>query len=118
VAIDTTREFPLSLTDTAKVYPKVDKRGWSPSAVFRHIRQGLRGGDGSIVKLESVRVGARLCSSAEAVHRFFAALSEADMKAVQQRSTPINDKPSKSRTPEQRDRDVAAAEKRLAASGV
>jgi hypothetical protein len=44
-----------------------------PSCLFRWARYGLRG-----IRLETIRVGATLCTSRQALERFFARLAELD----------------------------------------
>lgn len=112
MAIDITREHPLSLTEATKVLPPIDGRRVSSSTIFRWIRRGLRG-----IRLDSARCGHRLCTSAEALHRFFAAVSEADQTAAPRTSTPVVRNP-KHRSPAERARDVAASRKRLASMGI
>ena len=71
--IDIKTESLLSITDTTKRLPLVDGKRCHCSSVWRWIRKGLRG-----VHLEHVRVGHRICTSEEALTRFFNALAEAD----------------------------------------
>lgn len=46
-----------------------------PSTVFRWIVKGIRTFDGSVVKLEAVRIGGRWLTSPAAIDRFSAALT-------------------------------------------
>jgi hypothetical protein len=39
------------------------------------VKRGLRAADGSIVRLEAIKCGSALCTSREAVERFFAELT-------------------------------------------
>jgi hypothetical protein len=67
-------EEVLSLTNAAKRLPA--RRGDRPphvSCLFRWAKHGLRG-----VRLETIRVGGTLCTSREALERFFARLAETD----------------------------------------
>ena len=43
--------------------------------MFRWILRGLRAKDGFVVRLEAVKIGGRLCTSQEALQRFFDRLS-------------------------------------------
>jgi hypothetical protein len=63
-----------SLTNATKLLPS--RRGDRPphvSCLFRWAKHGLRG-----VRLETIRVGGTLCTSREALERFFARLAELD----------------------------------------
>src|SRR4051812_5747295 len=63
-----------SLTHATKLLPS--RRGDRPphvSCLFRWAKHGLRG-----VRLETLRVGGTLCTSREALERFFARLAELD----------------------------------------
>ncbi len=70
--IDPRTETPISSTQAAKLYPR-NAQGKHPhsSTIVRHMKRGLRG-----VFLESIRCGGRLCTSREAVARFFQRLTE------------------------------------------
>ena len=46
-----------------------------PSTVFRWANRGCRAADGSLVKLQVVRVGGRYLTSVEAIQRFFESLN-------------------------------------------
>jgi len=83
------------------------RRGVRPNiaTIYRWMVQGVRG-----IKLESIVVGATRCTSIEALQRFFDALTAA---ADAEHSAAIIPPPvSKSRQKE-----IAAAERRLAAAG-
>jgi hypothetical protein len=63
-----------SIANAAKWLPT--RRGDRPahaSSLFRWAKYGLRG-----VRLETIRVGGTLCTSKEALERFFARLAERD----------------------------------------
>src|SRR5262249_17386918 len=67
-------EAVRSRTNATKLLP--GRRGGRPphvSCLFRGAKQGLRG-----VRLETLRVGGTLCTSKEALERFFARLGETD----------------------------------------
>jgi hypothetical protein len=57
----------------------------SPATVFRWVTKGCRAADGTVVKLEAVRLGSRWLTSREALARFAAALSEPAPAAPAQR---------------------------------
>lgn len=107
--IDTRAEKLLTLTEAAKSVPNVGGKRPHVSTIFRWTRDGVRGG----VKLETVRIGRRICTSREALERFFQAASEAE---------PPEPKPKvsspKSRTEAQRAHAIAQAKRNLAAEGV
>lgn len=69
--IDIAAERVLSLTQAARLLP-CRRRGRKPcpSTLYRWAKRGLRG-----VRLETVRIGGTLCTSVEALNRFFAELS-------------------------------------------
>ena len=99
--IDIKNESVLSLTNAAKRLPK-RRRGKRPhvSTLYRWAQRGIKG-----VKLETIRIGGTLCTSMEALQRFF------------ERCTNPTQVPS-TRTSRQRERDVKRAEKRLNAAGI
>lgn len=74
--IDATTEELFSLSEAAKLVPKLNARRVHASTVLRWCRRGLRG-----VRLGYVRIGRRMATSAEALNRFFNALAEADGEA-------------------------------------
>ena len=71
--INAEQETLLSLTEAAKVLPKINGRKPAVSTLWRWCRRGLRG-----VHLEYLRVGRNIVTSPQALHRFFAALAAAD----------------------------------------
>lgn len=69
--IDTTKEVPIPLAPAARHLPPLrSNRPVSPSTLWRWAKRGLRG-----VCLEIIHVGGTVCTSREALQRFFAALS-------------------------------------------
>ena len=101
--IDLTKEELLTLKDACQLLPR-RRRGRKPSfsTIWRWALHGARG-----VRLETLRCGGTLCTSREALQRFFDKLSERDgtMQPEQQPSY---------RTPGQRQRAVEQAERKLA----
>jgi len=63
----------ITLTDAARRLPKIDGRKLAISTLWRWCRKGLRG-----EHLEYVRVGRKVCTSHEALLRFFNRLAELD----------------------------------------
>ncbi len=105
----------LSLTQAAHRCPAIDGKRVHPSTVFRWIRRGVRGG----VRLESVMVGRRLCTTEAALNRFFHAAAQAASdalaveKPVQRRAVA-----AKPRSERQRQRDIDRAAADLDAAGI
>lgn len=95
---DITQERLLTITQATKHTP--GRPG--VSTLWRWIRTGVRG-----VVLESVLIGGKRYTSAEALDRFFAALT------AQSRGEPIP-----VRTSRQRERDIDRAERELAEAGI
>jgi Protein of unknown function (DUF1580) len=77
MAIDTREESVYPLPRIRQFLPPSTRTGKPvhPSVVFRWIKNGLKAGDGSTVRLEAVKCGSALCTSREAVERFFAELT-------------------------------------------
>lgn len=100
--IDLTEENVISLTEAAKLFPR-RRRGAKPhlSTLWRWATAGYRG-----AKLETIRVGATLCTSTEAVQRFITAMTT---------GKPAD---SSAPSPKLRQRQIEAAEKRLASAGI
>lgn len=71
--LDLQRERPLTLAEAARTLPGRRGRPVSQAAVYRWCVRGVRG-----VKLESVRVGGQLFTTAEALARFLEALNSDD----------------------------------------
>jgi len=65
----------LSLAAAARRLPKIDGREIAIPTLWRWCRRGLRG-----ARLEYVRVGRKICTTREALLRFFAELSELDQR--------------------------------------
>lgn len=121
MAIDTQNERLLGLSAAARAVPELDGEKPTRQAVFRWIRDGLLARDGSRIRLESVRVGRRLATSAEALDRFYRALAEADEQAPPTarttRRTAATCGRNGNRTDEQASDAAARAEERLARAG-
>jgi len=80
----------------------------TPSCIFRWVVTGVKLADGSLLRLEAVRVGGRWLTSAEALERFAA------------RQTPTHDDAPQPqvRTPGRRQRESERAAKALSARGI
>jgi len=63
----------VSLAELARRLPRIDGRKIHISSIVRWCRKGLRG-----TRLEYVRVGRKICTTHEALLRFFAELSALD----------------------------------------
>lgn len=111
MAIDLQNEKVLSLTDASKALPKIDGKRLHISTLWRWCRKGIRG-----VQLDYIRLGHRVCTSAEALTRFTQQLAEVDHKPNPSQP-PIPQQP-KSRTDHQRKRDIDRAEAELAEAGI
>jgi hypothetical protein len=99
---DPSVETPIRLQDVPKLNWLPGRRSGSRlnvSTVFRWVQRGCRG-----VQLETIRIGGALCTSEEALKRFFARLSDP--------ATPIS-----SPTPAQRQKQIARADRDLEAAG-
>lgn len=107
--IDIKSEQLLTLPEAARAVPPVGGKRPHTSTLFRWTRKGVRGG----VKLECVRIGRKLCTSREALDRFFHAVTEAPAPEPNEQGS-VQDW---SRTPRQQERAVNAASVRLRASG-
>lgn len=111
--IDLFSEDVVSLTEAAKFVPRrrAGKKA-HPSTLFRWAKDGMRGR-----KLETIRVGGTICTSREALARFFEALTRdaqgSDGVAAESRpAVPTV------RSASERRRAIERAERELAALGV
>jgi hypothetical protein len=66
-------ESLISLAQAAKRIPPYRGRQTNPSAIFRWLRDGVRLPDGSVLRLEGLRLCGRWLTSLEALTRFFMA---------------------------------------------
>ncbi|HOD84224.1 MAG TPA: DUF1580 domain-containing protein [Phycisphaerae bacterium] len=103
----------ITLTEATKHLPKVDGRKVAICTLWRWCRVGLRG-----VFLEYVRVGRKICTTRQALLRFFSALADQDSRfAPDTRSRPrhANRRPLTSR---QRQHVLAEADAILQRAGI
>lgn len=78
MAINVNDEDLLSLSGAAKKLPLFNGKHVHPSTLWRWCITGVRG-----IQLEHVRVGARICTSVDAMSRFTNRLAEAQAVKVQ-----------------------------------
>lgn len=108
--------FPIA--DVPHRLPKRNSKKLNSSTVWRWCIDGVQG-----VRLEHVRCGRQMCTSKEALDRFFARLTQVGMDRLQQRRTdsaavvPSVSIPDKKRTSKQRQKDFGRAGAELAAMG-
>lgn len=70
-------EKPIPLSEARKNHiPKRNDRAIAPSTVTRWIHKGIRAGDGTIVRLEAVKIDKSLMTTRESIRRFFTTLTE------------------------------------------
>jgi hypothetical protein len=105
--IDSQTETILTFADAAKTLPK-RRAGKKPNIAtfYRWISQGVKG-----IRLEYIVIGGTRCTSREALQRFFDRLTE----LAESGRAPI---PQPAKLSAQRQREIAAAEKRLQAAGI
>ena len=109
----TQAEEIFSLSEAAGKLPRINGRRPHVSTLWRWCRKGCRG-----TRLEYVRVGSKIATSMEAVHRFFLAQAAAD-SALESTPppTPIQSTP-KPRSETARARAIEEARRKLEAAGV
>jgi hypothetical protein len=101
-------ETLVTFTEAAKRVPRINGRRPHPSSFYRWATRGLKG-----AKLETLKVGGRLCTSLEAVERFFRELAEKG--PIHRR--PVSPEKSGGRSESQRERAIAQAEQDLERAG-
>jgi hypothetical protein len=107
--IDLTAERPIPLAEAAEIVPpaRSGKRTHF-TTLLRWVLKGAKAPDGTLVRLEALRVGGRWMTSREALQRFALALTP---------RLDAGDRPAP-RTPGQRRRDDARAAKELERGGL
>jgi len=106
----------ITLTEATRHLPKVDGKKVSVCTLWRWCRKGLRG-----AFLEYVRVGRKICTTREAMLRFFTELAELDERIDADRyAKPASLKRSlpKAITSRQRQRALAQADAVLERAGL
>lgn len=106
--INATSDNVITLTQAAKICPKVDGKRPSTVTIWRWATKGVRG-----VMLEHVRVGRRIVTTEEAINTFFRDLST--VPAVKR--VPLAKRPQEP-TEKQREREISKARARLIARGM
>jgi hypothetical protein len=72
MAIDVFQEQVITLKEASKRLPKInDGKAPNVAAIHRWANRGVRRADKSVVRLETIKVGRVLCTSLEALQRFF-----------------------------------------------
>jgi len=108
ISLDAPTDELVSLSEAAKLLPKIDGRKIAVSTLWRWCRRGLRG-----EQLRYVRVGRKICTTHAALQRFFNRLTELDARVPPDtRSLP----PSLRRSPitsKQRQKALAVADEIL-----
>ena len=109
----------LTLSEATRHLPKYNGRRPHSSTVWRWCRKGVRTRGGERVYLLHLRLGGRLFITRQALDEFGRNLAQADVDAFASRSDdrPRPSKP-KSRTEQQRERDIRAANKILRDAGI
>ena len=100
----------ITLTEATKVLPTVNGKRPAICTLWRWCRKGLRG-----VFLEYVRVGRRICTTQEALLRFFTKLAELDERTPPALPPGLSRRPVTSR---QRQRALAEADRILEEAGI
>lgn len=76
MAIDVFSEKVVSLKEAVRMLPRKGHTNTLHfSTIYRWIMRGLKTKDGLVVRLETIKVGGTLCTSQEALQRFFDRLS-------------------------------------------
>lgn len=109
--IDTQQETVISLSEASKLVPGINGRKPHASTIWRWCRKGLRG-----TQLEYVRIGQRICTSRQALDRFFNRLAQRDTLIDPARFDKTRRQPL--RTVDRRARSVARAKDELRNAGI
>jgi len=73
MAINLEIETLVTLSEAARLLPRINGKKIAASTLWRWCRKGLRG-----VNLEYLRVGSKVATTSDALQRFFAALAQLD----------------------------------------
>ena len=101
----------ITLTEAAKLSPGRP----SSNAVWRWCRKGIKSRSGHRIKLDHIRAGGKIFTSAESLEKFFADVARADREYFKD-PDPIQ-RP-KQPTETQRQRSIERAEAELAKAGI
>lgn len=97
--IDIHNEEIITLSQAARLLPKINSKHISPNAVWRWCRRGTRG-----VHLEHVRIGGRLFTSPDALNRFVNEVAKKDLEFMNPPREEAPPEPSFAAPPQQRRR--------------
>lgn len=100
----------VSLSQATQILPVLGDKNVHPSTLWRWCRRGLNG-----TKLDYLRMGRRIFTSAEALDRFFTVLAEKDVELLPPLHKP---KPSSDNRTKKRVSEIDAAEQTLDREGV
>lgn len=112
--IDIATEKLVTLTEAARLLPRIDGKSLSPNAIWRWCMKGV---GQEKVKLDHVCIGRRVCTSEEALHRFMQASAEDALERLNKPAHLYFPKPPRGRTEKQRELAIAAASERLKKAG-
>lgn len=75
--IDSREEECFTLANVRRFLPATTRAGKPPhpSVIYRWCSRGLKAKDGTVVRLECLVCGGAICTSREAIERFFAELT-------------------------------------------
>lgn len=72
MAIDVFNETVVSFREATKRLPKTSRnKNIHISTLHRWVHRGLQSRDGKVIRLEFVKMGGKICTSLEALQRFF-----------------------------------------------
>jgi hypothetical protein len=89
-----------------------------PSTIWRWCRKGVKSRSGRRIKLEHIRVGGRIFTTPSALDRFFKEVAVADAEHFDNLPTSTAAPSRRPCTPTQRQRAIAAAERKLDEAGI
>jgi Protein of unknown function (DUF1580) len=116
MAINLLSEELIGFSEAARLCPGRRGNGRAqPSTAWRWAKVGVMGPDGSIVRLEMIRLGGRCFTSRQAVQRFADAMTAGGARTPPPSPAAA---PAKGRTPAQRRRSSERAAQKLAAAGI
>ena len=103
----------ISLVEAAKLTPGRP----SACAIWRWARRGIKSRTGERIRLQHVRVGGRIYTTADSLTAFFKAVAAADAAHFSEAHAPAVS-PRQKRTAKQRERDIERAGRELAEAGI
>lgn len=78
--VDSDELITLDYARKYRIPRRSDGKSVNPSTVWRWIHKGLEGLDGDRIKLAVTYAGSRPCVTAEAINKFFAAVTDAKLE--------------------------------------